>query len=65
MLNQIDFYTNFIFVFSILATIRLIVGFFKSFLSDPPKPFEITTLELTTHGLFVTYIITFLIYQLS
>jgi|LauGreDrversion4_2_1035121.scaffolds.fasta_scaffold105334_5 hypothetical protein len=65
MLNQIEFYTTFIFIFSLLATIRLTVGFFKSFLSDPPKPFEITNIESITHGLFITYIITFLIYQLS
>jgi len=65
MLNQIEFYTTFIFIFSILATIRLTVGFFKSFLSDPPKPFEMTTTESVTHGLFITYILTFLIYQIA
>jgi hypothetical protein len=64
MLNLIGFYSTFIFVFSILATIRLIGGFFKSLLSNPPKPFEITTMELVVYGLFITYIITFLIYQI-
>lgn len=63
MLNLLGFYSTFIFVFSMIVTIRLIVGFFKSLLSDPPKPFEMTTTELIANGLFVTYLITFLIYQ--
>ena len=36
---------GFFFVFSILVIIRLIINFFKSFFSTPPKPLEIETKE--------------------
>jgi hypothetical protein len=55
----------FIFVFSVLGFLRLIISFFKSVFSTPPTPFEQTTTELFINGGFVAYIITFLIYLIS
>jgi hypothetical protein len=55
----------FIFVFSVLGFLRLIISFFKSVFSTPPTPFEQTTIELFINGGFVAYIITFLIYLIS
>jgi hypothetical protein len=55
----------FIFVFSVLGFLRLIISFFKSVFSTPPTPIEQTTIELFINGGFVAYIITFLIYLIS
>jgi len=54
--------TGFIFIFSIIAIIGLAVSFIRAFFSTPPKPFEMTNSERLTYGLFLTYIISYLIY---
>jgi hypothetical protein len=65
MNNILHYLLLFIFVFSVLGFIRIIMNFFKSVFSTPPKPFEQTTTELFINGGFVAYIITFLIYLIS
>ena len=62
MLNEIvSNITLFIFVFSVLAMVRLGVNFVSSLLSDPPKPLNLTIREIIISGLFLTYIITYII----
>ncbi len=65
MNNILHYLFLFIFVFSVLGFLRLIISFFKSVFSTPPTPFEQTTTELFINGGFVAYIITFLIYLIS
>lgn len=62
MINKIDPVFGFIFIFSILAILKLILYFIKVFFSDKPEPFGLNNLETLIYGLFVSYIITFLIY---
>lgn len=62
MLNEIiSNITLYLFVFSALAMVRLGVNFVSSLLSDPPKPLNLTTREMVLSGLFLTYIITYII----
>jgi hypothetical protein len=62
MLNNFAPIFGFIFIFSIMALLKLIFDFVRAIFSDPPKPFEINKWETLTYGLFVSYIITYLIY---
>jgi hypothetical protein len=65
MTNLLHYLFLFIFVFSILGLVRLLINFIKSVSSTPPVPFEQTTTELFLIGGFVAYIITFIIYLVS
>jgi hypothetical protein len=65
MTNLLHYLFLFIFVFSILGLVRLLINFIKSVSSTPPVPFEQTTTELFLNGGFVAYIITFIIYLVS
>jgi len=62
MHNLIHPVTGFIFVFSILAIIRLGINFIRAFLSTPPKPFEISESNSIIYGLLLSYVISYLIY---
>mgnify|MGYP000453904436 FL=1 len=65
MTNLLHYLFLFIFVFSILGLVRLLINFIKSVSSTPPVPFEQTTTELFLNGGFVAYIITFITYLVS
>lgn len=52
---------TFIFVFSLLAVVRTIFKFISSLLSNPPKPLVLTTREIVFNGIFLSYVITFII----
>jgi hypothetical protein len=62
MHNMIQPIIGFIFVFSIIAVIRLCVNFIRAFLSTPPKPFEISEGKSIVYGLLLSYVISYLIY---
>jgi len=62
MLNILLPILTFIFTFSIIWVIKTTFMFFSALLSTPPKPFEISKLEVLIHGLLISYIITFSIY---
>jgi len=62
--NLITYLSSFIAVFSTIAIIRLIVNFVSALLSNPPKKMEFSDRVLTIYGLFLSYIITFLIFVL-
>lgn len=53
--------TLFIFVFSVLAMVRLGVNFVSSLLSDPPQPLNLSNQEIILHGIFLSYIISYII----
>lgn len=53
---------TFIFLFSIMALTRLIFNFLRALLSTPPKPFELTIYQITIYGIFLSYILTYLIH---
>jgi hypothetical protein len=65
MTNLLHYLFLFIFVFSILGLVRLLINFIKSVSSTPPVPFEQTTTDLFLNGGFVAYIITFITYLVS
>jgi len=61
MINIVDTVLTFLFIFSTISLVRLGVNFLKALLSNPPKPFEFEKYETMMYGLFVSYIITYLI----
>jgi hypothetical protein len=65
MHNWLNYLSLFFFVFSLLGTIKLIFNFLSSMLSTPPKPFEMTNLETITYGVFLSYLLTYIIYLLA
>jgi len=65
MHNLMNFVTLFIFVYSLLGTIRLIFSFISAMMSTPPKPFELTNIQMIVNGGFISYIITYIIYLFS
>jgi hypothetical protein len=60
--NTTSYIGLFIFIFSIMVIGRFVFKFFKSFLSTPPQPLELSIQETTINGLFLSYIITYLFY---
>jgi len=58
-INQI--YT-FLFIFCLLAVFRTVTNFFVSIFSNPPKKIEYTDKETILIGVFLSYIITYLIF---
>lgn len=62
MYNIISPIIGFIFIFSIMALLKLGFDFFRAIYSNPPKPFEMTKLSTLMFGLIISYIITFIIY---
>lgn len=62
MVNELLTYlSTFIFVFSTLGIVRTGINFISSLLSDPPKPLNLSTREIILNGVFLSYIITFII----
>ncbi len=61
MINIFEPILTFIFIFSVISLVRLCFNFFSALLSNPPKPFEFEKYEIIVYGLFVSYIITYLI----
>jgi len=53
---------TFLFVFSIMALIRLLVNFLRALLSTPPKKFELVESEIIIYGTLLSYIITYIIH---
>jgi hypothetical protein len=49
------------FIFSTLAIIKLVVEFLRAIYSNPPKKFEISNTATIIYGIFISYIITYLI----
>jgi len=45
-----------------MALLRLSINFLRAIFSDTPKPFEMTILETVIYGLFISYVITYIIY---
>lgn len=62
MINTLTPVFGFVFIFSIMALLKLVFDFSRAIFSNPPKPFEINKWETLIYGLFVSYIITYLIY---
>jgi hypothetical protein len=62
MLNLYQQLTGFIFVFSVIAVLSLLITFIKALTSTPPKPFEMTEREKATYGVLLSYIVSYLIY---
>jgi hypothetical protein len=65
MHNLMNFVTLFIFVYSLLGTIKLTFNFISAMMSTPPKPFELTNVQMIVNGGFISYIITYIIYLFS
>ena len=53
---------TFLFLYSIMALIRLGINFLRALLSNPPKLFKLTVTEVAVYGIFLSYVITFLIH---
>lgn len=49
------------FIFSILAIIKLLVEFIVAISSNPPKKFELSKTDKIIYGIFISYILTFII----
>jgi hypothetical protein len=62
MINYIQPALLFIFVYSVMAILRFIINFIIAMLSTPPKRVEVSLLETSVYGLFLSYIITYLIF---
>jgi len=62
MHNNIIPIFGFILIFSIMALLRLGINFLRAIFSETPKPFEMTILETVIYGLFISYVITYIIY---
>lgn len=62
MFNLLTPVLTFIFVFSLIWVLRAAFIFFSALFSNPPKPFEISKVEVLAQGLLISYIITFLIH---
>ncbi len=60
-----NFVTLFIFVYSVLGTLKLTINFLSAMMSTPPKPFELSSVQLVVNGAFMSYIITYIIYLFS
>jgi hypothetical protein len=60
MLNEHNFLL-FIFIFSILTTLKLIIKFISALLQNPPQKLELTGRELIFYGLMFSYLLTYII----
>jgi hypothetical protein len=61
MINYLNPILLFLLIYSILAVIRFVGNFFIAILSTPPKKFEASLIETIIYGVFLSYIITYLI----
>lgn len=60
MLN-LDTLFLFIFIFSILSSVRILFKFIISLLRTPPNPLVMVNGEIFYHGIMFTYLLTYLI----
>jgi hypothetical protein len=51
----------FIFIFSLLGVLRVVIKTVVSLFRDPPTPVELTTRETIVFGLFLSYALTYII----
>jgi hypothetical protein len=51
----------FVFVFSILTNVRLVVKFVSALLHNPPQKMVLSSRELIFNGLMLSYLITYII----
>jgi hypothetical protein len=51
----------FLFVFSILTNLRLVIKFVSALLQNPPKKMVLSGRELIFNGLMLSYLITYII----
>jgi hypothetical protein len=51
----------FIFIFSLLGVIRVFINFLSSVFKNPPQRLIMTKYEMTIFGLFLSYVITYLL----
>lgn len=51
----------FVFVFSILTNLRLVVKFVSALLQNPPQKLVLSSRELILNGLMLSYLITYII----
>jgi hypothetical protein len=51
----------FVFIFSILGVFRVFFKLFVSLFGNPPKKLELSNKETILFGLFISYIITFIL----
>lgn len=54
--------STFLFVFSLLGVIKNLFNFSTAIFSNPPKKIEYTDKQIILIGLFLSYIITYLIF---
>lgn len=60
--SLLTYTTTFIGIFSAIVLVRLIINFVSALISTPPRKLEISERALTIYGLFLSYLITYLIY---
>jgi len=58
MLNE-NFLSLFVFFFSIISTLRLLIKFISALLQNPPQKIELSSRELIFYGIFLSYLITY------
>jgi len=51
----------FLFIFSILSFLRILIKFISALLQNPPQKLELGSGELIFNGLVISYIITYII----
>jgi len=51
----------FIFIFSLLGVLRVVIKTLVSLFRDPPTPVELTSRETIVFGLFLSYVLTYII----
>jgi hypothetical protein len=51
----------FIFIFSLLGVTRVFINFLSSVFKNPPQRLIMTRYEITIFGLFLSYVITYLL----
>ena len=61
LLDYLKYLTLFIMVSSSVGIISLIVSFFMSVFSNPPKKFVLTDKERIFYGLLISYFFTYII----
>lgn len=61
LVEILEYFFIFVFVFSLLAVVRTLFNFIDSLLATPPKPLVLTSKEVIYNGLFFSYVITYLI----
>jgi len=61
----VTYLSCFIAVFSTIALVRLVINFVSALISNPPRKMEIGERALIIYGLFLSYLICYLIYLIK